>query len=71
MAAIDEARPSGSPRCCAPRTVPHDTAVSSGRRAAQFNVERYSECVTEFHPVRDGIQGNCDSAENRRTTKKN
>lgn len=49
MASIDEARPSGSLRRRVPSIVPHGTAVSSGRRAAQFNTERYGECVTEFH----------------------
>lgn len=52
MASIDEARPSGSPRCRVPSTVPHGTVVSSGRRAAQFNAERYGECVTEFRAGR-------------------
>lgn len=48
MASIDEARPSGSPRCRVPSTVPYGTSVSSGRRAVQFNAERYSECVMAF-----------------------
>lgn len=48
MASIDEARPSRSPRCRVPSTVLHGTAVSPGRRAAQFNAECYSERVTEF-----------------------
>ena len=49
MASIDGARPSESPRCRVPSTVLHGTAVLSGRKAAQFNAERYGECVTKFH----------------------